>query len=74
METDPIDIRQLPGTTSGCMIRDQGYFPVMVALDDRELLVVQRRPAGHGVLLGRHPGAAPQHQRSNQCFLPGGML
>ena len=50
---DTIDIRQLPGTQAVDAIRGQGYFPVITALGDEELLVVLRGGAGHIGLGGR---------------------
>lgn len=48
-----VDIRQLPGTQVIDAIRGQGYFPVITALGDEELLVVLRGGAGHIGLGGR---------------------
>jgi len=53
MKNDMIDVRQLPGTTVGSVVEDQGYFPVIAGLGGDECLVVLRGGAGHIGISGR---------------------
>ena len=48
-----IDVRHLPGSEVVDVIRGQGYFPVIAALGEEELLVVLRGGAGHIGIGGR---------------------
>ena len=53
MPAPHIEIRSLPGTTTNYLVRDQGYFPVIVALGENEVLVALRGGTGHIGLAGR---------------------
>ena len=53
MPAPPIEIHSLPGTTTNYLVRDQGYFPVIVALGGNEVLVALRGGAGLIGLAGR---------------------
>ncbi|MFA6111247.1 MAG: sialidase family protein [Candidatus Latescibacterota bacterium] len=48
-----IDVRSLPGTTVTEVVRGQGYFPVIAAVGEREVVVALRGGAGHIGLGGR---------------------
>ena len=50
---DAIDIRTLPGTTTGYVVRGQGFFPVIASLGGDELAVVHRGGDGHVGVGGR---------------------
>lgn len=50
---DAIDVRCLPGSEVVDVIQGQGYFPVIAALGEEELVVVLRGGAGHIGLGGR---------------------
>lgn len=50
---DAIDIRHMPGAEVVDVVHGQGYFPVIAALGEEELLVVLRGGAGHIGIKGR---------------------
>lgn len=50
---EPIDVRTLPGALERTVIEGQGFFPVIAATGDEELIVVLRGGAGHVGLGGR---------------------
>ena len=48
-----IDVRQLPGSKEVYIVKEAGYFPVLTAVSDRELIAVFRSGAGHLGIEGR---------------------
>lgn len=52
-EEERIEVRELPGSKEIYMVREEGYFPVLTCLSEREIVAVLRGGAGHIGINGR---------------------
>ena len=51
--SEQIDIRELPGTFVVDAVQGQGYFPVIAALNEKEVAIIHRAGDGHVGINGR---------------------